>query len=178
MIPQKIGRRECNLYFLDHDDGAVYFNVLNNRIPFLTGNERLKGSHSMACYHSIELSFLSAVYINLLHTKKPLDLYFKPMPNGFDGSNTLYVQPDILPKGSCKIESVEIDGKPWIYFDAENFSVKLHGHIDASIAPALMEEMKPLIAQKDKVKNWFSSPTNSNTSQAREFLTIQDSFAE
>lgn len=30
--------------------------------------------------------------------------------------------------------------------------VKLHGHIDASIAPALMEEMKPLIEQKDKVK--------------------------
>ncbi len=114
-----------NTYFLDHDDGAVYFNVLNNGIPFLTGNERLKGSHSMACYHSIELAFLSAVYINLLHTKKPLDLYFKPMPNAFEGSNTLYVQPDILPKGSCKIESVEIDGKPWVYFDAENFAVKL-----------------------------------------------------
>ena len=30
--------------------------------------------------------------------------------------------------------------------------VKLHGHIDASIAPALMEELKPLIAEKDKVK--------------------------
>jgi len=30
--------------------------------------------------------------------------------------------------------------------------VKLHGHIDASIAPALMDELKPLIAQKDKVK--------------------------
>ena len=26
--------------------------------------------------------------------------------------------------------------------------VKLHGHIDASIAPALMDELKPLIAQK------------------------------
>lgn len=114
-----------NTYFLDHDDGAVYFNVLNNGIPFLTGTERLKGSHSMSCYHSIELAFLSAVYINLLHTKKPLDLYFKPMPNAFDGTNTLHVQPDILPKGSCKIESVEIDGKPWTYFDAENFTVKL-----------------------------------------------------
>ena len=30
--------------------------------------------------------------------------------------------------------------------------VKLHGHIDASIAPALMDELKPLIAQKEKVK--------------------------
>lgn len=114
-----------NTYFLDHDDGAVYFNVLNNGIPFLTGNERLKGSHSMSCYHSIELAFLSAVYINLLHTKQPLDLYFKPMVGGFDEDNTLHVQPDILPKGSCKIESVWIDEKPWSYFDAENFTVKL-----------------------------------------------------
>ena len=30
--------------------------------------------------------------------------------------------------------------------------IKLHGHIDASIAPALMEELKPLIAQKDTIK--------------------------
>ena len=30
--------------------------------------------------------------------------------------------------------------------------VKLHGHIDASIAPSLMNELKELIAQKDKVK--------------------------
>ena len=29
--------------------------------------------------------------------------------------------------------------------------VKLHGHIDASIAPALMDELKPLIAQKEKL---------------------------
>jgi anti-anti-sigma factor len=30
--------------------------------------------------------------------------------------------------------------------------VKLHGHIDASIAPALMDELKTLIAKKDKIK--------------------------
>jgi len=114
-----------NTYFLDHDDGAVYFNVLNNGIPFLTGNERLKGSHSMSCYHSIELAFLSAVYINLLHTKKPLDLYFKPVVNGFSENNVLYVQPDILPKGSCLIESVWIDGEAWSDFDAEKFAIKL-----------------------------------------------------
>ena len=27
--------------------------------------------------------------------------------------------------------------------------IKLHGYIDASIAPALMEELKPLIAHQD-----------------------------
>lgn len=30
--------------------------------------------------------------------------------------------------------------------------VKLHGHIDASIAPSLMKELNALIAEKDKVK--------------------------
>lgn len=30
--------------------------------------------------------------------------------------------------------------------------VRLYGQIDASIAPSLMEELKPLIAQKDNVK--------------------------
>ncbi|MBR3623471.1 MAG: STAS domain-containing protein [Selenomonadaceae bacterium] len=30
--------------------------------------------------------------------------------------------------------------------------VKLHGHIDASIAPELMNEMKDLIARKDEIK--------------------------
>ena len=30
--------------------------------------------------------------------------------------------------------------------------INLHGHIDASIAPALMEELKPLIERKDEIK--------------------------
>lgn len=113
-----------NAFFLDHDDGAVYFNVLNNGMPFLLGTERLKGSHSMACYHSIELCYLSAVYINLLHTKEPLDLYFKPMVNGFPG-NLLRVEPDILPAGSVRIDQVWVDNSPWKNFDAKNLTVEL-----------------------------------------------------
>ena len=31
-------------------------------------------------YHTIELCYLAAVYTNLLITKQPLDLYFKPSP--------------------------------------------------------------------------------------------------
>ncbi|MCK8058466.1 MULTISPECIES: AGE family epimerase/isomerase [unclassified Fusibacter] len=113
-----------NAYFLDHDDGGIYFNVLNNGIPYLLGNERLKGSHSMACYHSIELCYLSAVYINLLHTKKPLDLYFKPEVDGFtDG--ILRVAPDLLPKGSIYIENVWIDGEEYADFDAQKLHVRL-----------------------------------------------------
>lgn len=113
-----------NTFFLDYDDGAVYFNVLNNGIPYLMGTERLKGSHSMSGYHSIELCYLAAVYTNLLNTKKPLDLYFKPEVGGFE-DNILRVAPDILPKGSVKIGSVTLDGKNWDKFDADNLTVQL-----------------------------------------------------
>jgi mannose/cellobiose epimerase-like protein (N-acyl-D-glucosamine 2-epimerase family) len=123
----RLGRESAafyNTFFLDHDDGAVYFNVLNNGLPFLLGTERLKGSHSMACYHSIELCYLAQVYQNLLYTKQPLDLYFKPLPNGFPG-DILRVQPDILPPGSVRISDVWIDGNPWKNFDAEKLTVNL-----------------------------------------------------
>ena len=113
-----------NAFFLDHDDGAVYFNVLNNGIPYLLGNERLKGSHSMSAYHSVELAYLSSVYTNLLNTGKPLDLYFKPHVGGFR-DDILRVAPDILPKGSVRIASVLVDGKEWKHFDASEMTVKI-----------------------------------------------------
>jgi len=111
-------------FFLDHDDGAVYFNTLANGLPYLLGNERFKGSHSMSGYHSTELCYLSAVYTNLLITKQPMDFYFKPMPGGFK-DNILRVSPDILPPGSIKIGACEIDGQPYSNFDADNLTVQL-----------------------------------------------------
>lgn len=113
-----------NTFFLDHDDGAVYFNVMNNGMPYLLGTERMKGSHSMSAYHSVELCYLSSVYINLLDTKKPLDLYFKPRPGAFR-NNILHVAPDLLPHGSVRIESVTVNGAPWQHFDAENLTVTI-----------------------------------------------------
>lgn len=113
-----------NAHFLDHDDGGVYFNVLANGLPFLMGTERFKGSHSMSGYHSMELCYLSAVYINLLITKQPMDFYFKPVPGGFK-DNILRVSPDILPAGSIKIGACEIDGQPYADYDADALTVKL-----------------------------------------------------
>ncbi|MEM8502349.1 MAG: AGE family epimerase/isomerase [Cyanobacteria bacterium P01_D01_bin.1] len=114
-----------NAWFLDTEDGGVYFNVLANGLPYLAGgNERGKGSHSMSGYHSTELCYLAAVYTNLLVKKQYMDFYFKPQPNGFpDG--ILRVSPDILPAGSVRIGSVEIDGKAYSDFDAEALTVKL-----------------------------------------------------
>jgi hypothetical protein len=113
-----------NAFFLDYEDGAVYFNVLNNGLPFLLGTERLKGSHSMSAYHSVELCYLSTMYINLLHTKQPVDLYFKPHIHGF-ADNTLRVEPDILPPAGVRISDVWIDNNPWKNFDAKNLTVQL-----------------------------------------------------
>jgi len=124
---KKIARESAafyNAFFLDHDDGAVYFNVLANGIPFLMGTERFKGSHSMSGYHSTELCYLSQTYLNLLITKQPLDLYFKPYPNGFR-NNILRVSPDILPEGAIRITEVELNGKPYRYFDANKLTVTL-----------------------------------------------------
>ena len=114
-----------NAWFLDTEDGGVYFNVLANGIPYLTnGNERSKGSHSMSGYHSAELCYLGAVYTNLLITKQPMDFYFKPLPNGFS-DRILRVAPDILPPNSIKINKCQIDGENYTNFDAEKLRVML-----------------------------------------------------
>jgi len=113
-----------NAFFLDHDDGAVFFNVLANGVPYLVGTERFKGSHSMSGYHSFELAYLAQTYTNLLITKKPLHLHFKPHPTGFK-DRILRVSPDILPKGSIRIGECTIDGDLYSNYDAENLTVKL-----------------------------------------------------
>ena len=113
-----------NAFFLDHDDGGVYFNVLASGVPFLMGNERYKGSHSMSGYHSFELCYLAQVYTNLLITKQPLDLYFKPMPGAFP-DNLLRVAPDILPPGRARLGAVEIDGAAHTDFDRDTLVVRL-----------------------------------------------------
>ncbi|MGI5480663.1 AGE family epimerase/isomerase [Streptomyces lavendofoliae] len=113
-----------NAFFLDHDEGAVYFNTLASGLPYLLGVERLKGSHSMSMYHSAELCYLAAVYNNLLVGGKAMDFWFKPDPSDLDG-RLLRVAPDLLPPGSVRIESVEIEGEPHTDFDAGALTVTL-----------------------------------------------------
>lgn len=129
-----------NAFFLDHDDGAIYFNVLANGLPYLMGTERFKGSHSMSGYHSTELCFLAAVYSNLLITKQPMEFYFKPRPDGFP-ERVLRVAPDLLPPRSICLDYVEIDGEPYGDFNASELMVKLpetkdHLSVKVRIVPA------------------------------------------
>lgn len=114
-----------NAWFLDTEDGGIYFNVLANGLPYLTsGNERGKGSHSMSGYHSFELAYLATVYTNLLVLRQPMDLHFKPKPGGFK-DNILRVSPDILPPGSVQIGEVWLNGRPYSNFNAADLTVKL-----------------------------------------------------
>jgi mannose/cellobiose epimerase-like protein (N-acyl-D-glucosamine 2-epimerase family) len=113
-----------NMAFLDHDDGGIYFNTLANGLPFLLGNERLKGSHSMSGYHSTELCYLSTIYLNLLIYRRPVDLYFMPCADGFD-ERVLRVAPDLMPRGRVHIDAVDIDGTPYSAFDADSLTVTL-----------------------------------------------------
>lgn len=123
----KIARESAafyNAWFLDTQEGGVYFNVLANGIPYELGTERGKGSHSMAGYHSFELAYLSAVYFNLLCNNKPMDFFFAPTA-GTLPNDTLRVSPDILPEGSVHIGQVWINGKLHADFDAKKLTVKL-----------------------------------------------------
>ena len=101
-VPASMAREAAafyNAFFLDHDDGAVYFNVLANGMPYLMGNERLQGQpldERLPLHPSC--ATWRPVYTNLLITKQPLDFYFKPHPGGFK-DNMLRVAPDILPPG-------------------------------------------------------------------------------
>lgn len=130
-----------NAWFLDHDAGGVYFNVMASGLPYLLGTERKKGSHSMAGYHSFELAYLAAVYTNFLLTNQGMDFYFRPLPNGFK-DRKLRVAPDMLPPGSIRLESVTIDGMPWTEFDAVELTITLpqtdsRVRVKAHIAPAV-----------------------------------------
>lgn len=98
--------------------------MLANGLPYLLGNERLKGSHSMGAYHSTELGYLAMTYTSLLITQQPMILHFRPKPGGFK-DNILRVAPDILPQGSIAIGEIKIDGKPYSNFDATGLTVKL-----------------------------------------------------
>ena len=114
-----------NAWFLDTEDGGVYFNVLANGMPYLAGgNERNKSSHSMSGYHSTELCYLAAVYTNLLIYKQPMDFYFKPLADGFD-RRIIRVSPDIFPPNSIKIKACEIDGEKYTNFDSQGLTVTL-----------------------------------------------------
>ncbi|MFF4418733.1 AGE family epimerase/isomerase [Streptosporangium sp. NPDC001559] len=114
-----------NAFFLDHDQGGVHFTVLAGGVPFLMGDERLKGSHSMSMYHTSELCYLAAVYGRLLVRGEPLSLWFRPHGRAGYPGGLLRVAPDLLPRGRVLLDEVSIDGRSWPEFDPEGMTVTL-----------------------------------------------------
>jgi putative intracellular protease/amidase/mannose/cellobiose epimerase-like protein (N-acyl-D-glucosamine 2-epimerase family) len=114
-----------NAFFLDHDDGGVYFNVLADGLPYLVGNERLKGSHSMSLCHAAELCYFATIYQKLLLRREPLTLWFRPRHDGFRRDRMLRVAPDAFPPGRVLLDWVEVDGRPYPAFDRTAMTVKL-----------------------------------------------------
>ena len=113
-----------NAFFLDHQDGGIYFTVLADGQPYIQGDERLKGSHAMSGYHAFELSFMAYVYINLFVLKKSITLHYRPLPNN-SFNKKLYVAPDIFYKNNIILSKVWIDDKPYDQFDPEEMLVHL-----------------------------------------------------
>ncbi|MBD0420430.1 AGE family epimerase/isomerase [Streptomyces sp. NPDC052309] len=114
-----------NAFFLDHDEGAVHFTVLAQGLPFLMGDERLKGSHAMAMYHKAELCYLAEVYTRLLVRGEPVTLWFRPGADADFPQRLLRVAPDILPPGRVVLDQVRVDGAYWDDYDAEAMAVRL-----------------------------------------------------
>lgn len=114
-----------NAHFLDHDEGAVHFTVLAQGIPYLVGNERLKGSHAMAMYHKAELCYLAETYTQLLVHGEPLDMWFRPRPDAAHPGRLLRVAPDVLPPGRVELEKVFVDGAAHDDFDPNELTVRL-----------------------------------------------------
>jgi mannose/cellobiose epimerase-like protein (N-acyl-D-glucosamine 2-epimerase family) len=113
-----------NAFCIDTESGAVLSNVLAGGEPYLLGNARLKGGHAMGAYHATELGYLATTYTNLLITKQPMTLYFCPQPSGFR-DDILHVSPDLLPRGSIKIDGVWINDLAYTVFDAAGLTVRL-----------------------------------------------------
>ncbi|WP_050512076.1 AGE family epimerase/isomerase [Streptomyces rimosus] len=114
-----------NAFFLDHDEGGVHFTVTAQGIPYLVGNERLKGSHAMSMYHKAELCYLAEVYTRLLIEREPMELWFRPHRQARYPQDVLRVAPDLLPPDRVRLDQVAVNGLPYHDFDPEALTVAL-----------------------------------------------------
>lgn len=97
-----------NLYFLDMNQGGIYFRTTDDGLPYMLGDYANKGGHALAGYHSLELSFLAHIYIRTYVSKEPFCLYFKPNSNC--GMKSINVLPDFFQKGTLKMSRITING--------------------------------------------------------------------
>jgi mannose/cellobiose epimerase-like protein (N-acyl-D-glucosamine 2-epimerase family) len=104
--------RECmtfwNLFFLDHDNGGVFFRVGRDGSPDIHQPYGIKGGHAISGYHAFELNFLAHIYVRTFCRREPFCLYFRPAHTG--PGRVLNVLPDFLPHQAVQISGVRVNG--------------------------------------------------------------------
>ncbi|MDH4128271.1 MAG: AGE family epimerase/isomerase [Spirochaetota bacterium] len=110
-----------NMAYLDFEYGGVYFDVIDDGLPYAKDDRVKKGSHSQSGYHVFELNFLAQLYIRSFVTKTPFRLYFRPCSSR--KNKVFNVMPDYLPKNTLKMGKVYVDGVLHNKIDTKNFQI-------------------------------------------------------
>jgi hypothetical protein len=126
-----------NLFFLDHRDGGVYFRVTDDGLPYLLGDQRDKGGHAIAGYHSLELCYLAQAYTRTYVGGEGFSLHFRPEP----GSGAVNVLPDFLPPSALRVRRVVVAGEEQRGVPPDRFQVRLGegfrgGEVRVELLPA------------------------------------------
>ncbi len=113
--------RKCALFwdknFLDKKNGECYGELLRSGEPM----SRKKADLFKSAYHSMEQCLFSYLYLSLYVNKAEATLYFNPSAEA--AGEKMYV--NILEDKTVIINSVEIDGKDWKEFNAEEGYITL-----------------------------------------------------
>jgi hypothetical protein len=117
-----------SMSYLDFDYGDVYFDVIDDGLPYTKGEQAFKGGHSKSGYHVFELNFLAQVYSRTFVSKVPFRLYFKPCSSR--KNELINVMPDYLPKGSLIMGDVFVNGEKYNAVDKDDFRVQLDNSHD------------------------------------------------
>jgi len=115
-----------NLYFLDRDNGGIFFRVNDNGMPVIAGQYANKGGHAIAGYHSFELNYLAHVYTRihvaeLADSDRTFCLYFQPRA----GLRSINVLPDFVRPGEVAVQSVRINGRTRTDLQVRDFQLPL-----------------------------------------------------
>jgi hypothetical protein len=104
-------------YFVDKEFGGVFLNVTPAGNPV----EKNKALPWKASYHEMENALLNYLYLTLYVNHKPATLYFHIMNSTSQSKHFV----SISENSSVTITDVEINGKQWNSFDADERSVTL-----------------------------------------------------
>ncbi len=113
-----------NAFFLDHDDGGVYFNVLANGLPYLLGNERLQGQ-PLDVGLPLDRAVLPGRRLHQPadHRSSRWTLYFKPKAGRRSPTGSCGSRPTCCRPGSVRLTEVWVNDQPYADFDAEALTV-------------------------------------------------------